>query len=72
MCTFHAVIRTLEPGCAEVRPLQGLETLKWLLCGDMLFIRSVVPLWHASDLHDTDKFLNYLLIYRLMAVCFEY
>ena len=72
MCKLYAVVRTLEPGCAEARPSQGLETLEWLLCSEKLFITSVDPLRHTSDLSDTDKFLNDVVIHRYLGVCFQY
>ena len=56
MYTLYAVVRTLEPGCAEAQPSQGLETFKWLLCNGRLFILSVDPLRYASDLPDTYSF----------------
>ena len=72
MYTLCAVVRTLEPGCAEARPSQGIETFKWLLCSERLFITSVDPLLHASDLPDTDKSLNDLVMYRSLGVCSQY
>ena len=67
-----AVVRTLGAGCTKARPSQGLETLKWLLCSERLFITSVDEIRHASDLPDTDRFLNDLVLCRSPGVSFRY
>jgi len=55
-----------------MRSSQVIDTFKWLLCSERLFITSVDPLRHASDLPDTDKFLNDLVMYRSLGVCSQY
>jgi hypothetical protein len=55
-----------------MRRSAALAGVKWLLNSERLFITSVDPLRHASDLPDTDTFLNYLMIYRSLDVCSQY